>query len=156
MPEQPPPESAKIKVTCPHCGQAAQAPRELAGKTVKCPGCGEKFVLSHAQGEAPPVQVAPVATSRNDASPSPPSLMTCPACGKGVSRTAPQCPGCGHEIAGKRTEQITGIDAVIVSCAVIATCAIAFPLYTGLGYPGLVIALVPTILAFVYASRKKK
>ncbi len=41
-------------------------------------------------------------------------LIKCPAYGKPVNCVAPQCPNCGHPIAGKATEATTGISVFIV------------------------------------------
>ena len=41
-------------------------------------------------------------------------LTTCPDCKSEISDQAPACPKCGSPIAGKRTEQTTGLSILIV------------------------------------------
>jgi uncharacterized paraquat-inducible protein A len=85
------------------------------------------------------------------------NLTSCPACRRDVSRQASQCPHCGHPMAGKKTEQTTGFDALIVMGAIVLTCIIMLPLTdaTGSRLIGFLIAIIPTVLAFAFASRKK-
>jgi hypothetical protein len=47
---------AKIKITCPHCGQSLQCSDQYRGRKVKCPHCKHSLPVPSA---APPLPIAP-------------------------------------------------------------------------------------------------
>lgn len=49
-----------IRVGCPHCGSALNAPDSAGGKTVKCPKCGGLVILPEAELSEPAPAPAPV------------------------------------------------------------------------------------------------
>jgi len=85
-------------------------------------------------------------------------LTKCPACEKSVSTAAPQCPNCGQPIAGKKTESTTGVSALIVMAGVGLTCWLMFKLAAEMDNTGLAVglSLIPTVVAFIFASLRKK
>ncbi len=45
---------AEITITCPHCGEKAQAPSDAVGENADCPSCGRTFLIEAAPPPAPP------------------------------------------------------------------------------------------------------
>ena len=86
------------------------------------------------------------------------ALIQCPSCTNPVSSAAPQCPNCGLPIAGKKTEETTGISAIIVVIGIGTTCWLMFKLVPIMENYGMSIGLssIPTVLAFILASLRKK
>jgi PAS domain S-box-containing protein len=57
----------KVKVVCPHCARALNAPRDLLGRRVRCAGCGQTFRLgSDNPGQSEPETPAVTATPATD------------------------------------------------------------------------------------------
>ena len=85
-------------------------------------------------------------------------LIKCPACGRRVSPAAAQCPECGHPIAGRKTESTTGLSALLVVGGLCLTCWLMFVLAAEMKNTGLavVLSMIPTAAAFVFASFRKK
>ncbi len=93
-----------IRVVCPKCKKALNAPDGMAGKKVKCPGCQAVMdvpagIPAH-QGEtklaakpaAPPAAAPPAA-------PAPPGKATaCPKCKKSLPADSVICVECGINI----------------------------------------------------------
>ena len=84
-------------------------------------------------------------------------LIKCAECGKEVSNAAGFCPSCGYPTSRARLET-RGADAIVVAFAFFLSCFLVIPLYfkTQNFVISFLIAMIPTCLAFAYASRKKK
>ena len=85
-------------------------------------------------------------------------LIACPACQSSVSDVAPNCPKCGHPIAGNKTEATTGLSALAVILGIILTGILAFNLIGSMPNSVLAcaISVLPTLAAMIYASMRKK
>lgn len=91
------------------------------------------------------------------------ALIKCKECGHQVSSAAPTCPNCGAKVAGEKSSNIQGVDALIVLGACFAGFVLAMllserapegsPLRSVLWFGGL---LVPPAAALYYVSNKKK
>ena len=86
------------------------------------------------------------------------SLIECPSCRKSISSDAAQCLGCGHPIAGKKTEATTGMSAIIVMIGVGLSVFLSYKLWERMNNTVLILTIsaIPTVLAFVVASMRKK
>ncbi|HET6898413.1 MAG TPA: hypothetical protein VFK70_08700, partial [Vicinamibacteria bacterium] len=68
--------AATLRITCPSCQKAGNAPARLLGKTVRCSQCGMSFLVQ---------ATAPVAATG-------PQPTTAPAAGPAASPAAPTAP----------------------------------------------------------------
>ena len=88
------------------------------------------------------------------------SLINCPECKKNISEKAPNCPTCGCPIAGNKTEAITGVSAIIVLTGMFLTILsmVLFMQFEILqnGYLIFGVSSIPTIIAFIISSLRKK
>jgi hypothetical protein len=91
------------------------------------------------------------------------ALINCKECDNKVSSTAASCPKCGAPIAGRKTEQTTGIDSVIVLGSCVFGLFLAMfvatrfnedqiPLRFAFGFTALI---APPAAALYYTSRRK-
>ncbi len=92
------------------------------------------------------------------------ALINCKECSAEVSSTAVSCRKCGAPVAGKKTEQVTNLDSLIV----LAGCFLSLPTGIFLAYRftedrlalraffGLLGLALPPLAALFYTSRNKK
>lgn len=91
------------------------------------------------------------------------ALINCPECNVKVATTAVACPHCGGPIAGKRSSQIQGTDALILlgSCVVGLFLALVLARFANedqiglrlvLGFTGLI---APPAAALYWSSRRR-
>lgn len=91
------------------------------------------------------------------------ALINCPECKAKVATTAAACPHCGAPIAGKRSSQIQGADALILlgSCVVGLFLALFLARFANedqiglrlvLGFTGLI---APPAAALYWSSRRR-
>ena len=64
--------AATLRITCPSCHKAGNAPVRLVGKTVRCSQCGMSFLVQ----AATPAAAAPAAAAAPTAAPPPTAVPT--------------------------------------------------------------------------------
>lgn len=85
-------------------------------------------------------------------------MTRCPACDREVSQEAAHCPQCGQPIAGRKTEQITGLSALLVMGSLVAAGVLMVLLFGRLGnlWIEFGLASIPVITALVIVSLPKR
>jgi hypothetical protein len=90
-------------------------------------------------------------------------LITCPECSGKVASTAASCPHCGAPVAGKRSTQIEGANALILLSSCVAGLFLALflarfanedqiGLRLVLGFTGLI---APPVVALYWSARRQ-
>lgn len=80
-------ESVCTICECDNCGGLLEFDSEHVGTVIECPHCQSKTILQISGQTAPPLTNAPAAPLS--------SLISCPDCGRDVSKRAFSCPHCG-------------------------------------------------------------
>lgn len=155
-----------VRVACPHCQAAINAPSKSIGQTVKCPNCSRAFQVPAPAGHLlPPTNIAPAPPPPAPADPFA-SLESaggfgeekfCTTCGAGLHNDAVVCPKCGCEQpmfdASGPSARRGGSNGSKVAAGVLGILLGALGIHKFvLGYPiaGLIMLLVSIVGSFCF------